>query len=138
MTLEVVKTQISRLTAQFKMKKTALSVPATIDSDSLELFCDLLNEQENALTLAMQLSTLFPLNLDIFELLNGAPILVAQETHRQYVGQLVGSAVCEYELVVTRDPLGMSESDECLPRSLYVRKIDDIVEVGLAERNTRI
>lgn len=130
--MEVVKTQISRLATQFKMKEMALSVPVTIDSDSLELFCDLLNDQENSLTLAMQLSTLLPSNLAISELLNGVPILVAQETHRQYVGQLVGSAACEYELVVTRDPSKVSE--ECLPCSLYVRTIDNIVEVGLAER----
>ena len=72
----------------------------------------------NAWDLAEQLTQFLPTGLPIAALLEGDPILIAQDAHREKINALMSDAGvnCEYELAI--DP------------SLYVRIMEDYVEVA--------
>jgi hypothetical protein len=150
--LEVVAKQVEDIGEEegFEVK---IKVPQTVDSETLAVFCDALLLAENQLTLTYQLRRILSINgdgdvdadgdgggdrngLDLDPLLKGESILIAQEKHRAIIGILFEhSTSTEKELILSREIIKSNESTtlKSIPKSLYIRLIDSLVEIGLTE-----
>lgn len=150
MTVDVIVKQVKNLANRFNLPGEIVPLtPFVLNSESLEAFCGALNLAENKIALASQLSSLLPLDLETAPLLDGSPILIAQDVHRTSVGRLVGTLACEYELVVDREETATKglareatrgatreatrEATRGVTSLLYVRMVETMVEVGLVE-----
>lgn len=119
LTVDIVVEQLEGLFNKFGISHVHLpTIPTRLDEESLGDLCGAINRAENLTSLADQLAQVLPKGLPIMALLDGEPILIAQDAHREGVNALMRDTgvICEYELVV--EP------------SLYVRIMEDYVEVG--------